>query len=181
MRKILLLLILIMVPQVDAQTLSVSNATGEGGATVEVPLTLSQASNIGSIDIIVRYNPEVLSLETVDKGTLASKAMLKHAVKEPGLLRIGVVDASGINGEGAIAVLKFNILGDVGAATPMEILAASANDATTIQEISVGTKGGMFSVIEKAQKLPQEKKGICGPTLVILLALIPSLWLAGRK
>jgi hypothetical protein len=180
MRKIPLLLILIMVPQVSAQTLSVSDADGEVGATVEVPITLSEASNIGSMDIIVRYNPEVLSLGTVDKGVLASKAMFKHAVKEPGLLRIGVVDASGINGDGTIAVLKFNILDDVGAATPVEILTASANDATTIQEISVETKDGIFSVIAKAQEPQQEKKGICGPTL-ILLALIPFLWMMGRK
>ncbi len=175
-RWLSILIFSLLLPAAGAQELMVENTTVVTGESAEVPLLVKDAPNIGSMDIILRYSPEVLALEGVGKGELTSRAMLRYAEKEPGSVKIGIVQIGGINGDGSVAVLRFRVKGEVGTSTMLSIL-AKASDAKTVKPIALKTAGATITVVEKKAEQPEEgipqeeeKRGICGPTLLALLA-----------
>lgn len=169
------LVFLLLLPAAGAQELWVKNTTAEAGGVAEVPIIIKGAAGIGSMDIILTYSTRVLELEGVKKGELSSGAMLRYAEKEPGVVRIGIVQASGISGDGSVAVLRFRVKGGAGDASYID-LTAEASDAKTIEQVPLKRiEGGSLTVVEKkaeaAGEAPgEEKRGVCGPTLVALLA-----------
>jgi hypothetical protein len=170
------LVVLLLLPVAGAQELRVENLTVESGGVAEVPIVIEDASNIGSIDIVLWYDSQIFTLESVEKGKLTSRAMLRHAEKEPGVVKIGIVQAQGINGNGSVAVLRFDVKGEAGMTSLVDIV-AEASDAKTVRPVALKTAGGTLTVVEKKSEQPkeeeapkEEKRGICGPTLVSLLA-----------
>jgi len=142
-----ILLFIVIFPAVSAAAMTVSTGTASGGpgSIIDVPVSVDNAKDLGSMDIIVSYDPSVLSVVSVDKGPL-NKGMISANTETPGTVSIGIVDAGGINGNGAVAVMKLKISGSVGASSPLRIEQAMAYDVKTHVDIQTVTTSGIFTV-----------------------------------
>ena len=74
---VLAMLLMGAVQTAAAMTVSVDDADGGYGATVDVPINVSGASNVGAMDVSLTYDPSVLSpTGIVDTGDLTASALV---------------------------------------------------------------------------------------------------------
>ncbi len=111
--------------------------------TVEVPIEVQRASNLGSLQLELVYDPQALELQDVRAGQLARNALVDFNRDTPGRVRIGVVDASGISGDGAIIILFFLPIGQA-ADIEMNLEAVEASD-TDLKDLVVQSTVGLIS------------------------------------
>jgi hypothetical protein len=113
----------------------------ESGRQVEVPIRLEGASNVGSISIELVYDPAMLEPTDVEAGEMAANAMIESNIGIPGRVIIGIIDSSGISGDGAIATVLFNPVGD-GGMSSLSLENVETHDATTLIDIVNQTSDG---------------------------------------
>ena len=126
-------------------TVSVSDTTGAKGSTVEVPINLEGASEVGSMDIILTYDANVLSAVDVEAGALGKNALIESNTANDGEVIIALADSSGIDGDGAVAIVAFEVIGDAdttSALTLEEVLVHNLD----LGEIIPNTESGTFWV-----------------------------------
>jgi hypothetical protein len=93
-------------------TVSMSNTTGAKGSTVEVPIDLEGATEVGSMDIVLNYDADALSAVVVEAGKLGKNALIESNTAREGEVIIGLADSSGINGGGTVASVAFEVICD---------------------------------------------------------------------
>lgn len=164
--RALLLLLLLAIPVVQ-----VGDASGVKGAFVKVPIDVAGASRIGSMDIALAYDPSVLRATWVGKGDLTANALLQGNAKPLGKVLIGMADPGGITGNGSVATVEFEVLGEAGARSALALTGLEANGVDAMA-VPLANRTGTFTVAEKP---PVPEKGVCGPTLVSLITTLV-LW-----
>ncbi|NYT20156.1 MAG: hypothetical protein GKC08_07715 [Methanosarcinales archaeon] len=90
-------------------TMTFGSARAPSG-TVQIPVTLSNADNIGSMDLVLTYDSSVLRATEVRKGSLTEDSILQSNIVD-GTIRIGVIDMSGISGSGSFVNVIFEVTG----------------------------------------------------------------------
>ncbi len=96
----------------DQPTVSIQSQQAEAGQAIDVPVTVEDFNGIGSVELVVNYDPEVLSL--ADSVGLIEGAPRDFSanVPEPGELRINWFDATGENpinfGDGTLLTITFS-------------------------------------------------------------------------
>lgn len=133
-------------------SIEVSDINGNQGDVVEVPINVTEASNIGSLDIVLSYDPDVLIAQDVSRGELTSNSLLQSNTDNPGIIAIGIADSDGINGEGSIAIISFDVLGQSGDSSPLTIESVDANDANTFVDIPITPANGSFIVGDEVEE-----------------------------
>jgi len=126
-------------------TIYVKNTTANFGESVTIPINVSNAKNIGSMDISLRYNPGVLALKNVEKGNLTQNSTMQYNTAEDGKVLIGIIDENGINGNGSLAILSFDVLGYPGNTSDLD-LEATANNVSDFSLIPLKVSDGVFTV-----------------------------------
>lgn len=53
----------------------------------------------------------MLNAAEVEKGTLASNAMMEYTLDTPGWVAVSMIDSAGMNGDGSLAVVSSEVLG----------------------------------------------------------------------
>lgn len=92
--------------------LSLGDVVAEGiGGTVDVPLDASNLSGVGSVSLIINFDPAVASF--VGLSSDDSGLNLVANQPEPGEVRIGGFSTAGVDLEGTVASLEFEYLGGV--------------------------------------------------------------------
>jgi len=117
---------------------------GDSDSEVRVSINFQSASNVGSVSIELTYDSTVLEATDVKSGELASNAMMEYNIDNPGLVIIGIVDSSGINGDGVVAELGFNVV-DADGTSPLTLDTVETHDATTLIDIINETSDGSFT------------------------------------
>ena len=112
------------------------------------------AANLGSLEFVLVYEPDVLEVTNVRKGSLSSRALLESSIRTPGLVWTGLIDANGINGDGPAAVITFEIVGDDGSITALTLENVVAYDASTLLDIITTSTGGNFVVQDRSLVAP---------------------------
>lgn len=82
-------------------------ASAPAPSVVEVPLNVKGASRLGSLQLELVFDPSVAELTGVRTGPLARNALVDSRAVSKGRVRIGLVDPSGISGDGAVITLSF--------------------------------------------------------------------------
>ena len=111
----LCLLCLVSLASAGSLTVSVSDTTGAKNSTVDVPIILEGVTDVGSMDMVLKYDPDVLRAVAVEAGELGKNALIDANNAREGVLIIALVDSAGINGDGAVASVTFEVIGDAGA------------------------------------------------------------------
>jgi hypothetical protein len=127
-------------------TVSVSDTTGAKGSTVEVPINLEGASEVGSMDIILNYDANVLSAVDVEAGALGKNALIESNTARKGGVIITLADSSGISGDGAVASVAFEVIGDAGTTSYLTLEDVLVHNLD-LGEIIPTTVNGTFLVI----------------------------------
>jgi len=121
---------------------------------IEVPINLVGADNVGSLEFVLAYEPEVLEVTGVRPGPLAGQALLESSAATPGLLWTGMIDADGISGDGPAAIVTFIVIKGGGSNTQLSLQNVVAYDATSLLDIIVEASAGSFSTIDGALSPP---------------------------
>ena len=124
---------------------TIRNATAAAGSTIDIPVEVSGAQNLGSMDLLISYNASVLSATSVDKGSLV-KGMISANTNTPGYVSIAIIDSGGMTGMGQLAVIHFKVIGSAGTKSPLSITNALAYDVGTHIDIPVTSTSSLFTV-----------------------------------
>lgn len=112
---------------------------------IQVPINFKGAENVGSIGIELQYDSTIIEAIDVENGEFSSDAMVEFNISNPGLVIIGIVDSAGITGNGAIAVVSFDVLENKGTST-LAFTNLQTHDATTLIDIiNTGIDGSFNS------------------------------------
>ncbi len=179
MKKVLvlvgLLCLLVSLASAGSLAVSVSDTTGAKNSTVEVPIILEGASVVGSMDIVLKYDADVLRAVAVEGGKLGKNAFIEANTAREGEAIIALADSSGINGDGAVATISFEVIGDVGSTSPLTLETVSVNNIELV-EIITTTESGTFSVTEKATWI-----AVTLVTAIIIAAILIALFVIRRR
>ncbi len=111
-------------------------------STLDIPVTVRGASNLGSLQLEVRFDPQALELKGVKAGPLARNALVDSKLSAPGRVQIGLVAASGISGDGGVVLLTFAPAGKAG---PVSLTVEQLQAADTdLRDLVVTTTAGQF-------------------------------------
>ncbi|MDD5095013.1 MAG: cohesin domain-containing protein [Dehalococcoidia bacterium] len=123
-----------------------SDGTPEAKATgnIQVPIRIEGANNVGSFDMVLEYDATVLQATEVVAGSLAQNAMLEFNTKNSGQVIIGIIDSSGITGDGSVAIIRFKLLNAAGTSA-LKLQTVEAHNATTLVDIIAQTSNGSMS------------------------------------
>ncbi len=124
-----------------ALTITIPDTSGEIGKETRVSVIVEDAVNVGSIDLTILYDPSILEVLKVEKGDLV-KGMLSSNTDNEGIITIGIADSNGINGDGEIARITFNVLSN--GSTSVTIQNAKAYDVDSHADIEVTVEHGNF-------------------------------------
>ena len=114
--------------------------------SISVPILATRANNVGSLEFVLVYDSAKLELEQVERGLLSGDALIDFSTPLPGRLWTGIIDLSGIDGSGPVAVVRFKIRDNVGGNMPFTLENVAAFDANTLVDIITGTTPGEFTV-----------------------------------
>lgn len=178
MKKIMMvvsLVLLISLASANGLIVSVSDTTGAKGAAVEVPINLESATDIGSIDIVLSYDSGVLQAIGVETGELGKSAYLESNTAGDGEVIIAMADPSGINGDGPVAVISFEVIGDVDSSSPLIVDEISLHNIERVEVIATSLNG-MFSVTAET-----ESSGDEGAAVFAIAAILMALFVIKRQ
>ena len=121
---------------------------------VNVPIHLTGAENIGSLEFVLTYDPSVLEVSGVEAGGLAQSALFDFGNRSPGRLRAGLIDSEGINGDGPIAVVSFKVVGPGASTSLLALENITTYDASSLLDILTNATSGSFTVDGRALTAP---------------------------
>jgi hypothetical protein len=113
---------------------------------IEVPVLLSRAQNVGSLEFVLVYEPQMLNLVEVKKGDLAGESLIDSGSRTPGRVWTALINTEGITGDGAVAVFTFEVLDSEATEGPLELKNVYAHDATSLLDLLAETSQGEFAV-----------------------------------
>ena len=124
------------------------------GREIRVPINLVGAANLGSLELVLVYEPEVLEVTAVETGSLAEQAFLESSTATPGVLWTGMIDADGISGDGPAAIVTFRVIKSGVSKSPLTLQNVAAYDAASLLDIIVEASEGSISTIDGAISPP---------------------------
>jgi len=119
--------------------------TATPNSTIQVPIRLNNAGNIGSMNFVLTYNPLVLRVNKVDSGSLLTGALFTPNYQSPPEVRCGVATSGGVSGSGTMAYIEFQVIGAAGSSSPLTFSELSTGDASG-QPITVNSQNGTITV-----------------------------------
>lgn len=109
---------------------------------LEIPITVRGASNLGSLQLEVKYDQQAMELHGVKAGPLARNALVDSNKSAPGVVRIGLVSTSGISGDGTVIILTFAPTAR-GGSSNLTVSSVDASD-TDLHDLVVSATAGRF-------------------------------------
>jgi hypothetical protein len=97
------------------------NAFGAHGSQVSVPISAAGLTGGSSFDLVMTYNPNILTAISVDQPAFAACMSINSNVATPGIVRISLYGLCSLTGSGPLAVVDFNVVGAVGSRTPLNV------------------------------------------------------------
>jgi hypothetical protein len=164
----------------DGAALTVEHATGRPDTTATVNLLVSNASEIGAMDLALRYDPAVVRFAGFQTGTSAEDALLEANEVEPGLLLLALADSNGLSGDGTLAVLTFDVTGADGDRTAIAVEAVRAYHYELLTDIPMSTTPGELLITGK-ESPPLVVIALLAVLAVLIVAAAGVLWLVVRS
>ena len=96
--------------------LSFGSASGEVGEEVDVPVLLSDCKGVDSVQFDINYDPAALSVVSVTPGDLFPAEYCITNIAESGVVRVACACALGLEGDGTLLTIRFQILTETGSA-----------------------------------------------------------------
>lgn len=112
---------------------------------VEVPINLLNASDLGSLEFLLVYEPATMEFVEVVEGVLGVDPVIETNLRAPGRVWVGIIDPQGVNGDGAIAVVSFRTLEGGQADSPLSLEEITGHHATTLLDAPSRSTPGILT------------------------------------
>jgi hypothetical protein len=134
-------------------TVSIGSAEGSVGGTVDVSISIANASNIGAMDITVTYDASILTATNVANGTMVASLpdlYWESNIGSEGELNISLATHPGmINGDGELFVVTFDVVdGATGDSSPLVLNAEAWTGDVEPQPVTVAVVDGAVTVTD---------------------------------
>jgi hypothetical protein len=143
--KVRLIAIVAGVVVVAAVVVAVLLLRTSGVQEVKIPINIQGAANVGSLHLELAYDRQTMSATAVEDGTAVGDALFESNIAVPGDVVIGLVNNHGINGNGSVAIVTFQVTGKTKSATRLSLENVIAYDATSLDEIPASASPGSFT------------------------------------
>jgi hypothetical protein len=165
----LLTLFSLLVGNVSAEQtmITINDASGSYEETVDVSITISNADDVGSLDMALTYDPTILQVDSVSEGDL-NKGMISSNTETEGILSLGLADQNGITGDGEIAVVSFTVMDETGS-SPLIPEDLYVYDVDGI-ELDASAESGTFTVSKLESDPKAESPGF--ELMVLILGIL---------
>ena len=118
----------------DEVVLAVDTVAGAAGETVDVTVNVSNALRLDSIQFRVNYDQQALHLvEAVPSELTQSSGILVTNTEVDGLVQVAFACAYGLEQNGSVLTLRFEVLTDTGSAVTISDVLATKVDAELSQ------------------------------------------------
>lgn len=154
----------------EAITLSIGSSEGSAESRVRVPVLVEGADQLGPVQLVLRYDPTVLSAGEAKRGALARSGMIYQETPEPGVLRVAMTTDEPITGDGELLAVEFRVVGQPSRRSEIELSNVLAYEWQSLAELLVDTGPGTFTVTGLA--LPWQHLILIGAGILILGILI---------
>ncbi|MBN1191089.1 MAG: hypothetical protein JXA46_15135 [Dehalococcoidales bacterium] len=135
------------IPSPMASGLIFESRSKPTGGTIQIPLMLKgTAGKIGNMDLTLNYDPAVLRAEKAIKGSLSTNSLFDFNLISADTIKISLADKAGFEGDGSVAYVVFNIMGQAGDSSSLEIRSATANLVGYLTPVNLTTQDGVFTV-----------------------------------
>jgi hypothetical protein len=108
--------------------------------TVTLDIALEQAEVYGA-DIAVSYDPAAILAVSVSVGGVAQDFQIASNLNQPGLVRAAIAGAQPITDDGHLLNLIFDVVGELGDTSPLQITAAELNEGGVAAQRQDGSIG----------------------------------------
>jgi len=126
--------------------LFIGNGGGSVGNHVEIPVAISGAHSLGSMDVKVAFNASVLQLVNVTRVELAQAATLEYNTT-PGNGSVSFFSPAAINGNGTVYVMRFLIKSRF--TSTINVISAEASEAEApFAPIPLIAHNGSFTYVD---------------------------------
>lgn len=179
--SLFLVLLALLAGAALAATVTVSAPTVEAqaGNPVNVPIQMSGANGLGAVHLELTFDPAVLTAQEVTKGALAgNNALMESNIKEPGRVVIGIVSLDGITGDGTLASVNFNVVGDAGINSSLAWANNQAWERESHAEVLVNAQPGQVTI---AAGLPSWLIPVAVAGTIVLLVVLFFIFFASRR
>ncbi|MCJ7811703.1 FG-GAP-like repeat-containing protein, partial [bacterium] len=105
---------------------------------VTIPLFVRSAVDIIAANVTIRYNPVILSLNSITKTPFTKNFSLQTNTSTPGEITIGLAAASFLNGDGDLVNIEFSTIGSAGAISYLDIVTVTFNEGTSVAVVDDG-------------------------------------------
>jgi hypothetical protein len=129
-------------PLTHAATLTLPGAGGPAGVPAVVRLAIDDAGGLLGTDIVIGYDPDVLTALELSTTPLSTSQTLSYNLEPDGVVRVSLYGPDPLDGSGDLLAITFLAFGPQGAFTPLTILSAEGNEG----EIPVATVDGSFCI-----------------------------------
>lgn len=138
-----------------------------------MPFFVKGASNVGSMDILIKYDPKVLKATKIKNGDLTKEAFFESNIEKEGQVKIAMADTLGMNGDGILVNVTFEVIG-VGGSSSKIGFSALAYNSDTLVDIIVNSQTGTISIPPKESPLKGKTKYLI--PLFLFAAVVFILW-----
>ncbi|MCD4822742.1 MAG: hypothetical protein K8R11_11945 [Methanococcoides sp.] len=128
-------------------TVYTDDVEASSGSSVEVPVYFTGASEIGSMDLVLKYDSDVLQAAGISGSDLGSNSFMESNVAIPGEVTVALADSSGITGDGAVIAVSFIVLGDIGTSSTVSVEEVVLHNVGLV-EIVAETADGVVTVTD---------------------------------
>lgn len=123
-------------------------AQGMPGNQILVPISSTAISLADSFDLILTFNPAVVTAASLQLAPLTGCLTLASNTAVPGTVNMAIYSTTGctVSGSGPLVNVTFDVVGPIGSRTPLNLVRAGINEGV----ITTVLDDGMFSVCSAA-------------------------------
>ncbi len=166
-----------LVASAQSLTVSVEAAQAPSGQTVDVPILVQGSPGFAAMHLELTYNPALLSVQEIEPGDLVTgEALTAFNTDEAGRVVISVAASEQIEGDGSLAVARFQVEGEQGQTSPLDLEYPKAWDESGF-DLVVDVESGEFTVASNNMLLLLAAVAC----LLLLLFLLVALLLIRRR
>ncbi len=127
----LFILIMMSTPPAAAATLTLPpDAGAPSGMNTVVLLDIDAAAGLLGTDLVLTYDPAVITAVDVSTTALSSPHIVIHNLAPAGMIRISLYGTQPLSGSGALLALTFTASGPAGSRTSLDLVSADLNEGS---------------------------------------------------
>ncbi|MEA4915674.1 MAG: cohesin domain-containing protein [Christensenella sp.] len=129
--------------ETDSVLISIGTVTGETDGQVDLPVALSQCKGVDSVQFDLNYDSAALKFISMTPGDLFAAQYTVVNADVPGRIRVACASALGLENEGTLLTLRFQVLSGTGSAVTISSgivtrVDADYNQSTALVSIADG-------------------------------------------